>query len=126
MLHIRKVPEQSYTEALQAILYLFETRWTLAHFNTISRCDNDDKERQAIFKQLLDIDAKKCQNKTKKNVKMSDNLTDKLSDNLRNLLIDNDDLAERLCAMGSTSHAESNHARIVRRGYHVKGILSEF
>ena len=57
---------------------------------------------------------------------MSDNLTDKLSDNLRNLLIDNDDLAERLCAMGSTSHAESNHARIVRRGYHVKGILSEF
>ena len=75
------------------------------------RCDNAQKERSPVFKQLLAIDQKK----------MSDNLSDKLVINLRELLIDKNDLAERLCTMGSISQCESNHARIITRGYYVKG-----
>ena len=52
---------------------------------------------------------------------MFDQLSDKLSENLRHLLIEKDDLAEKLCAAGSTSHAEAYHGRIVTRGLYVKG-----
>ena len=52
---------------------------------------------------------------------MSDNKTDKLVANLRHLLVEKNDLAENICCMGSTSQCESNHARIVNRGYYVKG-----
>ena len=65
-----------------------------------------------MFKQLLALDQKK---------KMSDKMSDKLIKNLRHLLIEKDDLAERLCDTGSTSACESNHARIVNRGYFIKG-----
>ena len=65
-----------------------------------------------MFKQLLALDQKK---------KTSDKLSDKLIKNLRHLLIEKDDLAERLCDTGSTSACESNHARIVNRGYFIKG-----
>ena len=65
-----------------------------------------------MFKQLLALDQKK---------KMSDKMSDKLIKNLRHLLIEKDDLAERLCDTGSTSACESNHARIVNRGYYIKG-----
>ena len=82
------------------------------------RCDNDEVERPPIFKQLLAMDEKKM---AKKSAKMSDKLSDKLSANLRHLLIDKDDLAEKLCAAGSTSHAEAYHGRIVTRGFYVKG-----
>ena len=60
---------------------------------------------------------------SKKAGKMTESLTDKLSTKLRHLLIDKDDFAETLCSMGSTSETEAHHARIIRRGYHVKGTL---
>ena len=66
-----------------------------------------------MFKQLLALDQKK---------KMSEKLSEKLIKNLRYLLIEKEDLAERLCDTGSTSACESNHARIVNRGYYVKGL----
>ena len=88
---------------------LLINKWSFYHFY---RCDSDAKERPPVFKQLLALDQKK---------KMSDRLSDKLIKNLRHLLIEKDDLAERLCDTGSTSALESNHARIVNRGYYVKG-----
>lgn len=91
-----------------------------------SRCDHETKEREAIFKQLLEIDANKSQKTTKMSDKMSDKLTDKLSAELRHLLVEKDDFAERLCSMGSTSHAEANHARIINRGFHTKGKILLF
>ena len=47
-----------------------------------------------------------------------------MSDSLRNLLIGDDkkDICEILCSLGNTSHNEANHARIITRQYHVKGI----
>ena len=53
-------------------------------------------------------------------------MTKKMGDNLRDLLIgDNEinrtDMCHVLCSLGNTSHNEANHARIVGRGYHVKG-----
>ena len=48
-------------------------------------------------------------------------MTDKLKKNLRHLLVEKDNFAEKLCCLGSTSQCESNHARIINRGYHVKG-----
>ena len=53
--------------------------------------------------------------------KMSEKMSDKLVKNLRYLLVDKNDLAEMLCSTGSTSLLESNHARIVRRGFYTKG-----
>ena len=49
-----------------------------------------------------------------------------MSVDLRALLIgDNDinrtDMCHVLCSLGNTSYNEANHARIVGRGYHVKG-----
>ena len=46
-----------------------------------------------------------------------------MGENLRELLIGDDkkDMSHVLCCLGNTSHNEANHARIVTRGYHVKG-----
>ena len=46
-----------------------------------------------------------------------------MGENLRELLIGDDkkDMCHVLCCLGNTSHNEANHARIVTRGYHVKG-----
>ena len=86
------------------------------------RCDHDEIQRPPIFKQLMEIDEKKAAQKSKKKSdKMSDKLTEKLSENLRHLLIEEDNLAEKLCALGSTSHAEAYHGRIVTRGFYTKG-----
>ena len=84
-------------------------KWIFYHYH---RCDSEAQERPPVFKQLLALDQKK---------KMSDRLSDKLIKSLRHLLIEKEDLAERLCDTGSTSACESNHARIVNRGYYVKG-----
>ena len=76
------------------------------------RCDIEAKERPPVFKQLLALDQTK---------KVSDKLSDKLVTHLRHLLVDKNDLAERLCSVGSTSACESNHARIVNCGFYTKG-----
>jgi len=75
-------------------------------------------ERPCIFKQLIANDQKK---KAKKGEKVTEKMTDKLQKNLRYLLIERDDFAEKLCCLGSTSHCEANHARIIRRGLYSKG-----
>ena len=86
-------------------------------FKHYSRCDADQTERPCIFKQLIENDKKKSAKKLKSDGK----LTEKLEAKLRHLLIEKEDLAEKLCMLGSTSHLESNHARIINRGWHNKG-----
>ena len=80
---------------------------------TLQRCDHDEKQRDCLFKQLIDLDQKS----------KTTTLTEKMSKNLRELLIGDDkkDMCNVLCCLGNTSHNEANHARIVTRGYHVKG-----
>ena len=48
-----------------------------------------------------------------------------MSDNLRDLLIGDEktDVTQILCSLGNTSHNEANHARIITRGYHTKGMI---
>ena len=83
---------------------------------TLQRCDEEQKHRNCLFKQLLENDSKS----------KSGSLTKKMSDNLRGLLLGDDkkDMSHILCSLGNTSHNEANHARIVTRGYHVKGKTS--
>ena len=87
---------------------------------TSNRCDDIAKQREPIFKQLIDIDTKK---------KQPGYLTGKLEKNLRELLIYGDtksgeDFCDVLCSLGNTSLNEANHARAIRRGYHSKGMKS--
>ena len=89
----------------------------LIDINHYSRCDADQTDRPCIFKQLIENDKKKSAKKLKSDGK----LTEKLEAELRHLLIDKEDLAEKLCMLGSTSHCEANHARIINRGWHNKG-----
>jgi len=70
----------------------------------------------------LEIDSKKSEKNPKKKNLTSDNLADKLCQKLRYLLVEKDDFAEKIVCVGSTSQTEANHARIIRRGYHVKGM----
>ena len=65
-----------------------------------------------MFKQLIDNDSKFGSDSTKK-----------MSDNLREMLIGDEkkDMCDVLCSLGNTSHNEANHARLITRGYHVKG-----
>ena len=81
---------------------------------TLKRCDEAENHRECLFKQLIENDSKTGKKKTKE-----------MSDNLRKLLIGDDkkDLCEILCSLGNTSNNEANHARIITRGYHVKGII---
>ena len=90
----------------------------LIDLNLYSRCDLEQKDRPPIFKQLMANDEKK---KARKDGKMSEKLTDKLIKNLRYVLVEKDDFAEKLCMLGTTSACESNHARIVNRGFYTKG-----
>ena len=53
-------------------------------------------------------------------------LTGKFEEGLRELLIHGEtktgeDMCQVLCSLGNTSLNEANHARAIRRGYHVKG-----
>ena len=85
---------------------------------TPNRCDDDAKQREPIFKQLIDIDRKKGQ---------PGHLTGTLEENLRKLLIEGDtksgeDFCDVLCCLGNMSLNEANHARAIRRGYHTKGM----
>ena len=80
------------------------------------RCidQNDDGPKaKAIFDQLMQNDKKSGKN-----------MTDKLCKNLTDLLVGDDkcDMASIICSLGSTSACESNHARIVTRNIHQKGI----
>ena len=85
---------------------------SIINFEPYLRCDHSENERPAIFRQLLEKDSK-----TKKD------LTGKLCQELRHLLVDNEkyDFPNKFCALGSTSHCESNHARLTNRGYYQKG-----
>ena len=71
----------------------------------------------------MDNDGKKTRKAKTKKGQMTESLTEKLSTKLRHLLVEKDDFAEILCSLGSTSETEAHHARIIRRGYHVKGTL---
>ena len=56
----------------------------------------------------------------------SGDLVAKFEKGLRHLLIEDSkkcgyDMCHILCCLGNTSLNESNHARAIRRGYHVKG-----
>ena len=93
---------------------------TFVKMMVYSRCDLEQTERPPIFKQLMANDEKK---KAQKVGKMSEKLTDKLIAELRYLLVEKDNFAEKLCMLGTTSHCESNHARIVNRGFYTKGEL---
>ena len=81
---------------------------------TFERCDESEKHRECLFNQLIANDAKTGGTKTKE-----------MSDNLRALLIGDDkfDVTQILCSLGNTSHNEANHARIITRGYHTKGMV---
>ena len=96
-------------------------RFLLRHlYLTSKRCDDDAKQREPIFKQLIDIDSKNGK---------PGHLTGTLEKNLRQLLIYGDgksgeDFSDVLCCLGNTSLNEANHARAIRRGYHTKGMTS--
>ena len=81
-------------------------------FEPYLRCDHHQTERPAIFRNLLEKDSK-----SKKD------LTGDLCRQLRYCLVENEkfDFPNKLCALGSTSHCESNHARLTNRGYYQKG-----
>ena len=101
-----------------SILQFVKFLWCL--YLTSKRCDDDAKQREAIFKQLIDIDTKNGQ---------PGHLTGTLEKNLRELLICGDgksgeDFCNILCCLGNTSLNEANHARAIRRGYHTKGMTS--
>ena len=80
---------------------------------TSIRCDEDKKHRECLFNQLIANDAKTGSKKTKL-----------MSDNLRELLLGDEkkDMCHVLCSLGNTSHNEANHARVITRGLHVKGL----
>ena len=84
---------------------------------TLKRClDHTDGTKSApVFDQLMKNDAKSGKN-----------LTDELCKNLTDLLIGDEkcDMASIICGLGSTSACESNHARIINRNIHVKGLTS--
>ena len=84
---------------------------------TQKRCDDEAKQREPILKQLIALDLKRGQ---------PGHLTGIFEKNLRQLLVDGktksgEDLCQVLCSLGNTSLNEANHARAIRRGYHVKG-----
>ena len=83
----------------------------------LKRCDDDSKQREPILKQLIAMDTKKGQ---------PGHLTGIFEKALRELLIHSEtksghDMCHVLCCLGNTSLNEANHARVIRRGYHVKG-----
>ena len=84
-------------------------------FQTLIRClaHNEGSKSAPVFDQLMKNDAKSGK-------KLTDDLCKKLTD----LLIGNEkcDMASIICDMGSTSALESNHARIVNRNIHIKGL----
>ena len=84
-------------------------------FQTLIRCleHNEGTKSAPVFDQLMKNDAKS--GKT---------LTDDLCKKLTDLLIGDEkcDMASIICDMGSTSSLESNHARIVNRNIHIKGL----
>ena len=84
-------------------------------FQTSIRCleHNEGTKSAPVFDQLMKNDAKS--GKT---------LTDDLCKKLTDLLIGDEkcDMASIICDMGSTSTLESNHARIVNRNIHIKGL----
>ena len=83
-----------------------------------NRCLDHNAEgpkKKAIFDQLMANDKK-----------YGKSMTDKLCKKLSELLIGDDkcDMANIICSLGSTSACESNHARLVTRNIHVKGLTS--
>lgn len=78
------------------------------------RCDEDQNHRECLFKQLIANDTKTGKTKA---VEMSQKLREKL------LGDEKKDMCDILCSLGNTSHNEANHARIITRQYHVKGII---
>ena len=84
-------------------------------YQTQKRCldHTEGTKSTPVFDQLMKNDAKS-----------SKKLTDDLCKNLTTLLIDDEkcDMANIICGLGSTSACESNHARIINRNIHVKGL----
>ena len=85
------------------------------NYQTLIRCLNytEGSNSAPVFDQLMKNDAK-----SKKT------MTDDLCAKLTELLIGDEkcDMASIICGMGSTSALESNHARIVNRNIHIKGL----
>ena len=86
-------------------------------YQTQKRCldHTEGTKSTPVFDQLMKNDAKSGKK-----------LTDDLCKNLTTLLIGDEkcDMANIICGLGSTSACESNHARIINRNIHVKGMNS--
>ena len=88
-----------------------------ATYLTQKRCDDNEKKREPILKQIIENNSKKGK---------SGDLLEVFEKGLRELLTEDSkkcgyDMCHILCSLGNTSLNEANHARVIRRGYHVKG-----